>query len=637
MPPKRKRQARLAFEPTNASSSPDQRMTPARIRYSTQPAMPPRPSPLKPVSLKRSHGTQQTIGEATVDHSVEMIFVFFTSPHLHHPVTPLQTLPVIFHLHLFHVAPILQFVRPNSYHKMRTGEDKVSASQPAASFMPRFTGSQRRAPVDSSDEEAAAEGVVLHDSSGDEDELPSLENIPPPRSSQSVSTRLKRTVLSDDDDEEEEDDEDDQPIPPSSSRRRALVINLDSNEGSEDEDDELVVLSPAKRRKIGHSSQPRRSSSGGSSSDDRHNKSPTKSARKLVAKKGRLSQHSASSPTKRPKGHRSDKQKKMELLKRRRAGEKIDQLTSSGSEDDVEKRGLYDTDSDEGMQALKEFDDDDEEVDIEAEVPQPSKKSKKSKKSKSAKKAREQGSDEEKDSDLDSFIESDEDGPLGAPDIAIPLEFTAQATMPLKDQFPYVVEWLVHNRINPRFGREDPIYANAWRKLDDEVRGLASSKFTSSAWKPEFYRTLRARPKIDTYEMDAGDAGKYETCEACGRSGHPATWRIEFQGSPYRKETLDEIESDTDSDSDFDSDEDDDHASYALKEWVEDRLERDGWMKPDKLKEREKLKPKKRNKLANKIVDGWRESGVVKALYGDFKQNLENARNKTTTGRGRWR
>ncbi|KAK8066113.1 hypothetical protein PG997_012860 [Apiospora hydei] len=577
---------------------------------------------------------------------------------------------------------------------MRTGKGKASASQPAASFMPRFAGSQRRAPVDSSDEEAAAEGVVLHDSSGDEDELPSLENIPPPRSSQSVSTRLKRTVLSDDDDEEEEDDEDDQPIPPSSSRRRAPVINLDSNEGSEDEDDdvpvppsssrrrarminldsdeddELVVLSPAKRRKIGHSSQRRRSSSGGSSSDDHPSpsKSPTKSARKLVAKKGRLSQHPASSPTKRPKGHRSDKQKKMELLRRRRAGEKIDQLTSSESEDDGEKRGLYDTDSDEGMQALKEFDDDDEEVDVEAEIPQPSKKSKKFKKSKSAKKAREQGSDEEKDSDMDSFIESDEDGPLGAPDIAIPLEFTAQATMPLKDQFPYVVEWLVHNRINPRFGREDPIYANAWRKLDDEVRGLASSKFTSSAWKPEFYRTLRGRPKIDTYEMDAGDAGKYETCEACGRSGHPATWRIEFQGSPYRKETLDEIESDSDSD----SDEDDDHASvdsqgnslpptnkqwvvgstccsnaetahsllhwkYALKEWVEDRLERDGWMKPDKLKEREKLKHKKRNKLANKIVDSWRESGVVKALYGDFKQNLENARNKTTTGRGRWR
>ncbi|KAK8058922.1 hypothetical protein PG994_009370 [Apiospora phragmitis] len=530
---------------------------------------------------------------------------------------------------------------------MRTG--KVSASQPAASFMPRFTGSQRRAQADSSDEEAATEGVTLHDGSDDEDELPSLEHIPPPRSSQSVSTRLKRTVLSDDDDEEVDDEEDDQPVPPSSLRRRAPIVNLDS-----DEDDELVVLSPAKRRNVGHSSQPRRSSSGGSSSDDQAIKSPTKSARKLVARKGRLSQHPASSPSKRHKGHRSDKQKKMELLRRRRAGEKIEQLTSSESEDDGEKRGLYDTDSDEGMQALKEFDDDDDELEVEPEIPSPSKKSKKSKKSKSTKKAPEQGSDEEKDSDLDSFIEWDEDGPLGAPDIAIPLEFTAQATMPLKDQFPFVVEWLVHNRINPRFDREDPMYVNAWRKLDDEFRGLASSKFTSSAWKPEFYRTLHSRPKIDTYEMDAGDAGKYETCEACGRSGHPATWRIEFQGSPYRKETLDEIESDSDSD----SDEDDDHASwvvgstccsnaetahslyhwkYALKEWVEDRLERDGWMKPDKLKEREKLKPKKRSKLANTIVDGWRASGVVKALYGDFKQNLESARNKTTTGRGRWR
>ncbi|KAK6850136.1 hypothetical protein PG995_013969 [Apiospora arundinis] len=628
---KRKRQARLTFEPTGAASSPDQRMSPARIRYSNQPVMSSsRSSPLKPVSLKRSHGTQKTIAETT---------------------------------------------------------GNVSASQPvaSASFMPKFTGSQRRrgALADSSDEEVAEEGAVLRgDSSGDEDELPSLDQILPPHSSQSVSTRLKRTVLSDDDDDNEEDDvpvppsssrrrvpvinlesdeeeEDDEPVPPSSSRRRAPVINMDS-----DEDDELVILSPAKRRKTGHSSQPRRPSSDESSPDNQPDKSPTKSARKLVARKGRLSQHAASSPTKRPKGHRSDKQKKMELLRRRRAGEKIDQLTSSESEDDGEKRGLYDTDSDEGMQALKEFEDDDDEVDVEAGPP-PSKKSKK--KSKSAKKAPKQGSDEEKASDLDDFIASDEDGPLGAPEFNIPLEFTAQATLPLKDQFPFVVEWLVHNRINPRFDRADPVYANAWRKLDDEVRGLASSKFTSSVWKPEFYRTLRGRPKLDAYEMDAGDAGKYETCEACGRSGHPATWRIEFQGSPYKKDTLDEIESDSDSE----SDEDDDHASidsqgnslpptnkqwvvgstccsnaetahsllhwkYALKEWVEEKLEGEGWMKADKLKEREKLKPKKRNKLANRIVDDWRDSGVVKALYSDFKKNLEDARNKTTTGRGRW-
>ncbi|KAK8111585.1 uncharacterized protein PG998_008042 [Apiospora kogelbergensis] len=530
---------------------------------------------------------------------------------------------------------------------MRAGN--VSASQPvaSASFMPRFTSSQRRRGVvaDSSDEEVAIEGAVLYgDSSDDEDELPSLDQILPPRSSQSVSTRLNRTVLSDDDDEEE----DDVPVPSSSLRRRAPVINLDS-----DEDDELVVLSPAKRRKIGHSSQPRRPNTDDSSSDNQPIKSPTKSARKLVTRKG----------------HRSDKQKKMELLRRRRAGEKIEQLTSSESEDGGEKRGLYDTDSDEGMQALKEFEDDDDEVDVEA-VPPPSKKS--AKKSKPPKKASKQSSDEEKDSDLDDFIESDEDGPLGAPDVSIPLEFTAQATLPLKDQFPFVVDWLVHNRINPRFDRKDPVYANAWRKLDDEVRGLASSKFTSSVWKAEFYRALRGRPKIDTYEMDAGDTGKYEICEACGRSGHPATWRIEFQGTPYRKDTLDEIESDSDSESDKDDDEIDDHASidsqgnslpptnkqwvvgstccsnaetahsllhwkYALKEWVEDQLEKEGWMKADKLKEREKLKPKKRNKLANRIVGGWDASGVVKALYGDFKKNLEDARNKTTTGRGRWR
>lgn len=62
---KRKRQARLTFEPTGVSTSPDQRMSPARIRYSNQPVMSSRSSPLKPVSLKRLSGTQKTIGEAT--------------------------------------------------------------------------------------------------------------------------------------------------------------------------------------------------------------------------------------------------------------------------------------------------------------------------------------------------------------------------------------------------------------------------------------------------------------------------------------------------------------------------------------------------------------------------------------------
>jgi hypothetical protein len=230
-----------------------------------------------------------------------------------------------------------------------------------------------------------------------------------------------------------------------------------------------------------------------------------------------------------------------------------------------------------------------------------------------------------------------------------------------------VIEWLVHNKINPAFERKDPIYSNAWRKLDDEVHGLASSKFTSSAWKAEFYRTLKGRPRLEAYEMDKGDADRYDKCEACGRSGHPATWKIKFDGQPYYKDTLEDVESDSD-DSGSDTGSVDTqgnalpsasrewvvgsvccsnaetassliHWKHALKEWVEERLEDDGELSAKKLKDREKMKAKKRREAANAIVDKWQSAGIINSLYGDFKQTLQNARDKSTTGRRgqRWR
>ena len=78
------------------------------------------------------------------------------------------------------------------------------------------------------------------------------------------------------------------------------------------------------------------------------------------------------------------------------------------------------------------------------------------------------------------------------------------------------------------------------------------------------------------------------------------------------------------------------HWKHALQEWVEDHLEQGGWMAAARLKERERLKPRKRRRLANAIVDKLREDHVIAALYGDFKANLEEARNKTTRGNGRW-
>jgi len=74
------------------------------------------------------------------------------------------------------------------------------------------------------------------------------------------------------------------------------------------------------------------------------------------------------------------------------------------------------------------------------------------------------------------------------------------------------------------------------------------------------------------------------------------------------------------------------HWKHALLDWVDGTLERDGFMAPDQLAKRAKMKPKKLYKVVDKILEGWTDQGIIKALYRDFKNNIDAARNKSTTG-----
>jgi hypothetical protein len=77
------------------------------------------------------------------------------------------------------------------------------------------------------------------------------------------------------------------------------------------------------------------------------------------------------------------------------------------------------------------------------------------------------------------------------------------------------------------------------------------------------------------------------------------------------------------------------HWKHALLDWVDTRLHEEGYMAPSKLAERERMRPKQKYKLVDAILEDWVKKGVVKALYGDFKGTIEQARNKSTTGRYR--
>ena len=271
------------------------------------------------------------------------------------------------------------------------------------------------------------------------------------------------------------------------------------------------------------------------------------------------------------------------------------------------------------------------------------------------------------DEDDQNFVDEDEDEQLGAPE-GLPLEFTRYASMKPKELFKHAVEWFVQKKINPAFEKDDPIYDLTFRKLDDEVKGLAGSKFKSAAWTSRFTISLNSRPDIAYEPIDRTSAEHFmlDKCDACNRSQHPATYQIHFQGDPYSRETLEELPGDDGDDESSSENEgrrdkndepswDEDgleippantifyvgkfcmgnaqtahslqHWRYHLNEWVVTWLTANGYDTAEKIVERDRLSTKRRRKEANKIVDRMEQGGVVKTLWRDFRQNIDNARN----------
>lgn len=439
--------------------------------------------------------------------------------------------------------------------------------------------------VDSDSETPVEEDAGVDDSDG---EHPLKQETPQHRRGTQAVTILSDSSSSQDSDEDEEsrdnapssqplpnqtagDDssDDDQPLAtPRSSMPRYRARQVITVDNSEDEDSEDDIQGPAKRRRLANKKADPVNS--GSTSDGSGSSRATSKGSSKLQERDSPPPSSAVRSTRSGvrKRHRTDKEKRMELLRRRRAGEKdltMEDLESSSDEEE-EQGALYDTDSE--LEVLDVFEDESEsgqEQEQEQEAPSTRKGKKKAKKEKKKKETVAKASspnplDNDENTDDEDFID-DEDDTLGVPDEAlaqIPLEFTMASRKPLKAHFKDAIECLVHRKINPAFEKDNEVYVTAWRRLSDEVTGLANSKFVSSVWRPDFYKALRARPYITQQELGTGAlATQFENCQACGRSGHPATWSISFQGKPYDSKTLDEVESDSE-----DEDESGDRGEY---------------------------------------------------------------------------
>jgi hypothetical protein len=325
-----------------------------------------------------------------------------------------------------------------------------------------------------------------------------------------------------------------------------------------------------------------------------------------------------------------------DLLKRRRAGEKVPRVVDSDEEGEYEEAEPVDIDNiaeDGLLGAPYEISDDDPEMpagDFEA-------------------------------AEEDDFVVDDVPSRrLGLPHPDIPLEFTSYASAKPRDLFIHVIEWLVKNRIAPAFSRDDPIYKLSLSKVSDQVTAQAGSRLISSAWNAEFKYAILARPNIRmTYldELEDGDDG-IRTCDACNKTNHPARYDFVLSGQPYKKRDLEPVNDEPD---DEDDDEDENsqdydeaghllpsqsthfylgrfcaanaemghkliHWQYHLNQSLLEYLEEQGVLSSEATLARDKLSRKKRENEADAVVDSMEETGVIKELWKGFQGDLDDAR-----------
>ncbi|KAL8686131.1 MAG: hypothetical protein Q9218_007325 [Villophora microphyllina] len=252
--------------------------------------------------------------------------------------------------------------------------------------------------------------------------------------------------------------------------------------------------------------------------------------------------------------------------------------------------------------------------------------------------------------DLDDYEKDfvvEDDDTIGAPAALddMPLEFTRHANKKPFEHFKDVVEWMIHNKLNPAFARDDQVYRIAVQKCDDLAQGFAGSKFMSAAWKADFLHALKKYPELDSITVPTRFDQK---CEACGRSKHPAKHQLIFSGTPYHRNSLESISSDEGSDNDDEQPVGTiykyvfflgstcnanavtahalQHWRHALNDYVLEMLRAQGHTSTRKIVEREGWSVKKKQKYANRIVDEMEADGSMHKLYKEFKENIKAAR-----------
>lgn len=368
----------------------------------------------------------------------------------------------------------------------------------------------------------------------------------------------------------------------------------------------------------------------------------------------------------------NERQKALEALKKRRAGTKEPYSSAASTRtrpvivDDDESESELEIIKEEDENGSDQISDDDSELEDEESDDGPSREAT------TYEMFREDGDDE---AFIDDAVDNLVEGPILEGEHLehmVNMQFSVKKP---KELFKYAIEWMVMKKIHPAFDSQSEVYKITFHKLDDEVKALAGSKFSSSVWTPEFMRSIRARPDMMMNEISGLQRDVAEAhCEACNRKNHPASQEVMFTGSPYDKDTLEPLQGDSDSESDSgdldsdasslsaDSDADANgekpaydaygerlapesrrftlgstcaanaqvshtllHWRYQLYSWVKDYLAREGYLTAEKLVKRDGWRDRKREKAAEKIVKKMEEMGEVRKLYRAYKEQVSYA------------
>ncbi|KAK1143985.1 hypothetical protein N8T08_005894 [Aspergillus melleus] len=347
---------------------------------------------------------------------------------------------------------------------------------------------------------------------------------------------------------------------------------------------------------------------------------------------------------------RAQRQKHLETLRRRRAGQ---------TETDEEQSELKPDETESSEDNWSEAEDDEEEAIRQPRIP-------------FAREDSDVESEIASNEDLDRYdkdfvLDDDDDDKLGVPAglEEMPIEFSRHSYKQLKDYFQDAVEWMVLNQLFPAFPRSSPIYKVAFDKLEDEVKGRTGSQLISSVWNADFCRALMARPHLEETTFSISED---HPCDACKRSGHPASADLKFYGKAYSLDTLEPLSDPDEERSDDDNEEEGDdglerdrdghvlpdentrfylgrhckgratmahtltHWRFHLNEWVVDHLSRMGHVSDEKVLERSHWSQKRNAKYAGEAFRDMVEGGEVKKLWRDFHINLRTARESTTLG-----